>query len=76
MLFLEAIRAELVLGAVERNLSKGNPTEAIKNLEYLQKRVEYSESSLVDETQSGVMMAWEKPLMEAHAHVVCHGVKV
>jgi hypothetical protein len=38
---------------------------------YLQQRVEYSEGRLMDEESKGVMMAWEKPLMEAHAKCVC-----
>ncbi|KAG6543685.1 hypothetical protein Mapa_014869 [Marchantia paleacea] len=62
------IRAELILGAVERqSKKKGEAT----NKGYLDERVEYSEDRLMDEESKAVMMAWESPLMAAHAKVVC-----
>eukprot|EP00850_Spirogloea_muscicola_P022637 SM000304S11859 [mRNA] locus=s304:123482:126140:- [translate_table: standard] len=68
-LLLDAgVRAELILGAASRSLSKG--AEA-PNAKYLRDRVEYSEDRLMDNESKGVMMAWEGALMEAHAHVVC-----
>eukprot|EP00897_Mesotaenium_endlicherianum_P000026 jgi/Mesen1/10023/ME000073S09303 len=68
------VSAELILGAAARSLltsSSGNGGSKAGNLQYLQQRVEFSETRLVDEEQQGVMMAWERPLMEAHAHAIC-----
>jgi len=59
------MRAELVLGKITRPQNS--------NTEYLEHRVLYSEDKLLDEEDKGVMMAWEKPLMEAHARAVCSG---
>eukprot|EP00271_Cylindrocystis_brebissonii_P006431 TRINITY_DN19226_c0_g1_i1.p1 TRINITY_DN19226_c0_g1~~TRINITY_DN19226_c0_g1_i1.p1 ORF type:complete len:358 (-),score=85.01 TRINITY_DN19226_c0_g1_i1:220-1293(-) len=71
----EGVRAELVLGAVSRNLLAGRSGDegADGEAPYLAQRVEYSEGRLMDEQQSAVMMAWEKPLMEAHATAVLQG---
>lgn len=63
------IRSELVLGTIAR---KGNDgTE--QNREYLEDRVSFSEDKLMDSESKAVMMAWERPLMEAHAKAVCSG---
>ncbi|KAJ0963443.1 hypothetical protein J5N97_028565 [Dioscorea zingiberensis] len=58
------LRAELVLGTIARK----DPAE--KN-EYLEDRVSFSEDKLMDSESKAVMMAWERPLMEAHAKAVC-----
>jgi tRNA G46 methylase TrmB len=39
----------------------------------LEDRVTFSEDKLMDSDSKAVMMAWEKPLMEAHAKAVCSG---
>nr|GMD96378.1 protein arginine N-methyltransferase 2 [Ipomoea batatas] len=61
-----ALQAELILGTIAR---KGN---ANKNSDdYLDDRVSFSEDKIMDAESKAVMMAWEKPLMEAHAKAVC-----
>lgn len=62
------MQAELILGVVARQERK---EEGSGEKPYLQQRVEYSEGKLVDEENKGVMMAWENPLMAAHAKAVC-----
>lgn len=62
------MQAELILGVVARREKKvGEGAEK----PYLQQRVEYSEGKLLDEENKGVMMAWENPLMAAHAKAIC-----
>nr|GMD99434.1 protein arginine N-methyltransferase 2 [Ipomoea batatas] len=39
--------------------------------DYLDDRVSFSEDKIMDAESKAVMMAWEKPLMEAHAKAVC-----
>ncbi|KAI4321065.1 hypothetical protein MLD38_034486 [Melastoma candidum] len=63
------IRSELVLGTIAR---KGNDATE-RNREYLEDRVSFSEDKLMDSESKAVMMAWERPLMEAHAKAVCSG---
>jgi protein arginine N-methyltransferase 2 len=80
-----AVRAELLLGAIERravggaggSASAGAPgaepaaAAAAPNAEYLAQPVEYTAGGqLVDAQREGVMMSWEAPLMEAHAAVL------
>ncbi|KAJ7958235.1 Ankyrin repeat family protein / methyltransferase-related [Quillaja saponaria] len=61
------IQAELVLGSIARKENKnGDPSG-----DYLDDRVTFSEDKLMDSNSKAVMMAWEKPLMEAHAKAVC-----
>jgi protein arginine N-methyltransferase 2 len=65
---LVGMQAELILGVVARREKKvGEGAEK----PYLQQRVEYSEGKLLDEENKGVMMAWENPLMAAHAKAIC-----
>jgi hypothetical protein len=69
--FAPGCRAELLLGAVERKTHDGVPG-SIPEHGYLQQRAEYEgEGRLMDEGGGAVMMAWEGPLMEAHAQAVC-----
>ncbi|GLJ43724.1 hypothetical protein SUGI_0910380 [Cryptomeria japonica] len=67
LLLNAGLQAELVLGRIAIR-EKGNCSS-----DYLEQRVLYSEDRLMDEEGKGVMMAWEKPLMEAHARAVCGG---
>ncbi|KAG0586277.1 hypothetical protein KC19_2G078200 [Ceratodon purpureus] len=62
------MQAELILGVVARQERK---VEEGAEKPYLQQRVEYSEGKLLDEENKGVMMAWENPLMAAHAKAIC-----
>lgn len=91
-------RAELLLGAVERQSRKTSTPqegadgvtlgeagghlsqdpaegddETVPQHPYLQQRARYERDSkrLMDEASGAVMMAWEGPLMEAHAQAVC-----
>lgn len=41
------------------------------HVDYLDDRVSFSEDKLMDSNSKAVMMAWEKPLMEAHAKAIC-----
>ncbi|GAQ80409.1 ankyrin repeat family protein [Klebsormidium nitens] len=63
-----AVQAELVLGALQRRARSG--AEA-SNSGYLQERVKYDDDKLLDAESNGVMMEWERPLMESHAQAVC-----
>ncbi|CAL1360594.1 unnamed protein product [Linum trigynum] len=58
------IQAELILGTIARRANENNSNS---NGDYLEDRVSFSEDKLLDSHNKGVMMAWEKPLMEAHA---------
>ncbi|KAM7514400.1 hypothetical protein LguiA_003983 [Lonicera macranthoides] len=63
------IQAELILGTIaRRNNSNGD-----SNGDYLEDRITFSEDKLMDSNNKAIMMAWEKPLMEAHAKAVCSG---
>ncbi|XP_072951552.1 protein arginine N-methyltransferase 2 [Typha angustifolia] len=59
-----AVRAELVLGSIAR--SGGGERGG-----YLEERVVFSEDKVLDAESKAVMMAWERPLMEAHARAIC-----
>ncbi|KAL9243648.1 hypothetical protein vseg_017508 [Gypsophila vaccaria] len=61
------VQAELVLGTIARR-EKANDHH---NGCYLEDRISFSEDKLMDSDSKAVMMAWEKPLMEAHAKAVC-----
>ncbi|XP_028806931.1 protein arginine N-methyltransferase 2-like [Neltuma alba] len=63
------IQAELILGTIARRESKN----ANIDQDYLEDRVSFSEDKLMDSNSKAVMMAWEKPLMEAHAKAICSG---
>lgn len=58
-----------MLGTIARRENKN----ANSGHDYLQDRVSFSEDKLMDSDSKAVMMAWEKPLMEAHAKAVCSG---
>ncbi|VFQ90126.1 unnamed protein product [Cuscuta campestris] len=61
-----ALQAEMILGTI---LRKGSEIKDSDN--YLEDRVSFSEDKIMDAENKAVMMAWEKPLMEAHAKAVC-----
>lgn len=63
------IQAELVLGTIMRRTNENGDFDGA----YLEDRVTFSEDKLMDSDSKAVMMAWEKPLMEAHAKAVCSG---
>ncbi|KAM2925552.1 hypothetical protein FF1_043054 [Malus domestica] len=63
------IQAELVLGTIARREKKDGDSDG----DYLEDRVSFSEDKLMDSNCKAVMMAWEHPLMEAHAKAVCSG---
>ncbi|KAL1196456.1 Protein VAPYRIN [Cardamine amara subsp. amara] len=67
LLLKTGIQSELILGTIARNQTKNE----FSNQEYLQDRVSFSEDKIMDSESKGVMMAWEKPLMEAHAKAIC-----
>lgn len=59
----------MILGTIAREAKKNSDS----NGNYLEDRVSFSEDKLMDSNSKAVMMAWEKPLMEAHAKAVCSG---
>lgn len=59
----------MVLGTIARTANKNGDLDGV----YLVDRVTFSEDKLMDSDSKAVMMAWEKPLMEAHAKAVCSG---
>ncbi|KAM7278485.1 hypothetical protein ACFE04_005619 [Oxalis oulophora] len=63
------IQAELILGTIARKTKK----EDDSSVDYLEDRVSFSEDKLMDAESKAVMMAWENPLMVAHAKAVCSG---
>lgn len=62
-----AIQAELILGTVARRGGDGSTS----NEGYLEERVVFGEDMIMDADSKAVMMAWERPLMEAHARAIC-----
>ena len=82
-LFCSGVRAELLLGALER--AAGRSEEIASSVAYLQQPLHYEQGGdgadvLMakddDKDEQGdhaVMMTWEQPLMEAHANVICTG---
>ncbi|KAA8537832.1 hypothetical protein F0562_027588 [Nyssa sinensis] len=69
LLLNAGIQAELILGTIARRINKGGDS----NGDYLEDRITFSEDKLLDSDSKAIMMAWEKPLMEAHAKAVCSG---
>ncbi|XP_020211185.1 protein arginine N-methyltransferase 2 [Cajanus cajan] len=69
LLLNAGIQAELILGTIARKDHKNGDSGD----DYLEDRVSFSEDKLMDADSKAVMMAWEKPLMEAHAKAVCSG---
>ncbi|KAI3512378.1 hypothetical protein L1887_19693 [Cichorium endivia] len=61
------IQAELILGTIARRETKIGDLDG----DYLEDRVSFSKDKLMDANSKAVMMAWEKPLMEAHAKALC-----
>lgn len=74
-LLCAGVRAELLLGAVERATGRGE--EKSDSASYLDQTLQYGKgedgSSVLLDQQQAVMMEWERPLMQAHAQVVCTG---
>ena len=76
-------RAELILGALERNMRPSldaNPNGESRPVEhepstkpdYLRQRLQYTADgqALLDSDKDAVMMEWERPLMKAHAQIM------
>ncbi|KAJ6675913.1 GUANIDINOACETATE N-METHYLTRANSFERASE [Salix viminalis] len=63
------IQSELILGTIARKEKSGSGFGE----NYLEDRVSFSEDKIMDSDSKAIMMAWEKPLMEAHAKAVCSG---
>lgn len=69
LLLNAGIQAELVLGTIARRETNNGDSGD----KYLEDRITFSEDKLMDADSKAVMMAWEKPLMEAHAKAICSG---
>ncbi|CAO2824301.1 unnamed protein product [Amaranthus hypochondriacus] len=69
LLLNTGVQAELILGTIARKEKENG----CSNECYLEDRVSFSEDKLMDTDSKAVMMAWEKPLMEAHAKAICSG---
>eukprot|EP00043_Microstomoeca_roanoka_P027235 m.13863 g.13863 ORF g.13863 m.13863 type:complete len:356 (-) comp7440_c0_seq2:254-1321(-) len=65
------VTAELLFAALEKKSQLVTAQAKQNNEEYISRPVEYKDGDLIDESQRGVMMMWEKPLMEAHAELMC-----
>ena len=81
-----ATRAELILGAIEReqrnsgchdtadNIVDGNDAKIDTSTkpDYLRQRLQYTEdgNALIDADKDAVMMEWERPIMRAHAKLM------
>lgn len=57
----------MILGASDRRALGSQ--QAVRNAQYLQERLVFSEGRILDHEQGAVMMQWEKALMESHAQV-------
>ncbi|RGB32193.1 S-adenosyl-L-methionine-dependent methyltransferase [Rhizophagus diaphanus] len=70
LLLEEGCRAELILGLLN---SKAEKDEQPSNINFLLQPLKYSQdgTKLLDYENNGVMMGWEKPLMEKHAEIIC-----
>ncbi|CAB4417585.1 unnamed protein product [Rhizophagus irregularis] len=70
LLLEEGCRAELILGLLN---SKTEKDEQPSNINFLLQPLKYSPdgTKLLDYENNGVMMGWEKPLMEKHAEIIC-----
>lgn len=64
-----AVRAELILGTIQSRYN--SDPAALPNEQYLKGSVEYMDDQLIDAGGEGVMMEWERSLMEKHAEVIC-----
>jgi type IV protein arginine methyltransferase len=74
LLLDHALRSELLLGTVARRQAPpANASDSAPAESYLESRVSFSEERVMDAESKAVMMAWERPLMEAHARAVCSG---
>jgi protein arginine N-methyltransferase 2 len=84
------VRAELILGMIERSQRETNGGAAVlpesqglveqepsTKPDYLRQRLSYSAdgNSLLDADKDAVMMEWERPLMKAHAQILMEGGK-
>ncbi|XP_059279415.1 protein arginine N-methyltransferase 2 [Lycium ferocissimum] len=67
VLLNSAIQAELILGTIARKENVTGNSDG----DYLDDRVTFSEDKIMDSDSKAIMMAWEKPLMEAHAKAIC-----
>ena len=73
-----ATRAELILGAIERQQRNdhykvdGTNNESSTKPDYLRQRLQYTEdgNALIDADNDAVMMEWERPIMRAHAQML------
>ncbi|CAI2188937.1 11529_t:CDS:2 [Funneliformis geosporum] len=70
LLLEEGCRVELILGLL---CSKTKKNEKASNVDYLSQPLKYSQdgTKLLDYENNGVMMGWEKPLMDRHAEIMC-----
>ncbi|CAD6206748.1 unnamed protein product [Miscanthus lutarioriparius] len=76
LLLDHALRSELVLGTVaRRQVAPANASDAPPAESYLESRVSFSEERVLDAESKAVMMAWERPLIEAHARAVWQGAQ-
>lgn len=86
MIVNHAVQCELLLGAAGRNgrmrlvqpagalgADEASPAAAPigESAAYLARSVRYDGDRLLDEANDAVMMEWERPLMKAHAQVLC-----
>lgn len=57
----------MILGTIARRAYNDGDS----NKDYLEDRISFSEDKLMESSSKAIMMAWEKPLMEAHAKAIC-----
>lgn len=71
-----AVMAEMILGTMQNQAAAAvRKEQQQESAQYLGGNVRYEKDRLVDETEEGVMMEWESPLMEAHASLLCGEAK-
>jgi protein arginine N-methyltransferase 2 len=72
------VLAEMLLGVVQRKTQRAQNarfagTGREGKEDYLDRQVKYDGDSLIDSDNDAVMMEWERPLMDAHAEIICEG---
>ena len=80
LLVHHAVQCELLLGRADATAITNDEVIRYRNNEsggYLQSDVKYTEDgkNLIDEAGDGVMMEWERPLMQMHAQIITNNKK-
>lgn len=82
LLVNHAVKCELLLGQLGKSsqcfVTPGGDQENRKqnNADYINSRIKYTETSLIDQENDGVMMEWERPIMNSHATKLLESLEI